>query len=284
MKKNIKIMLVLTLTTGILIGTAATVVAKQPIRLLVNGSKVDSAVTPSLVNGRVMVPIRTVAEALDKNVQWNAKKSEVIIEDREDLLTEYKQGNQKVEIWGNKAGDGYRGLKITWGEITRQFPFWYNVGNPSYAPQVLIEDLNQDGKNELLVILTKGYGTGVKEEEAYLFDSDGFQEIPLEDWQTYTLKHVVPGKVTAQGAVLTIDNKELVIPHGVPEEDFENGPSYWYDSPAYGQVIRYEVRDKTLFAIIPLWYSPALSAGQLEIKYSYKDKFFQGESIKYSEN
>lgn len=284
MKKNKKLTLILTLTTGILVGTAATVFAQNPIRLLVNGSEIGSKEAPVIVNGKVMVPIRTTAEALDKEVQWNAQKSEVNIVDREDLLTEYVKGTQKVKIWGEKSDGGYWGMRITLGEITRNFPFWYNVGNPSYAPQVYLQDLNQDGKDELLIILTTGYGTGFKEEKAYIFDSGDFSEIPLEDWQTYTLKHVVPGKVTKEGASIQIDHKELAIPHGIPEEDFKSGKPYWYESPAYGQYFRYEVRNDKLYAIIPLWFSPALSSGQLEIEYSYKDKFFQGNGIKYVES
>ncbi|GGD78354.1 copper amine oxidase N-terminal domain-containing protein [Paenibacillus nasutitermitis] len=272
------------LVAGIFIGTATSAVAERHIRLFANGSEVQTDSPPLIVNERVMIPIRAAAEILGKNVQWNAQTSKVTIEDQEVLLTQYSKGNQKVKMWGNKVNGDYWGMKITIGDITRNFPFWHNVGNPSYAPRILLEDLNQDGKDELLVILTTGYGTGLKDEEAYIFDSESFNEIPLEDWQTYALKHVVPGRVTEEGARIRIDNVETSIPHHIPAEEFKGDqPQWWYDSPAYGQVIRYEVRQNALYAVLPLWYSPAHSAGQLEIRFSYQDRFFQGKSIEYKE-
>lgn len=274
----------LLISAGILIGTAASAVAGQPIRLLVNGVEVQAESAPLLVNGRVMVPVRAAAEALGKRVQWDSQRSEVAIEDQEELLAQYAKGERKVEVWGTKVNRGYWGMKMTFDGKTRNFPFWYNVGNLSYAPQILLEDLNQDGKDELLVILTTGYGTGLKREEAHIFDSETFEEIPLEDWQTYALKHVVPGSITKEGASILIDHHDMVVPHSIPEEEFESESTHWwYDRPAYGQVNRYVVREGTLYAVLPLWFSPAHSAGQLEIRFTYENGFFQGGSISYSE-
>lgn len=284
MSINKRIIMASILAALIFVGAATYVVAKQHIRLFVNGSEVKTEVAPLITDGRVMVPIRTVAEILGRNVQWNDRKSEISIEDQKKLLTQYAKGNQKVEIWGNKRDGDYWGMKLIFGDKSRNLPFWYNVGNPSYAPQILLEDLNQDGKDELLIILTTGYGTELKIEEAHIFDSESFSRIPLEDWQTYTLKHVKPGRVTKEEARIQIDNIETVTPHGIPEEDFDRGSAYWYQTPAYGQVIRYQVREGKLYAVLPLWFSPAQSAGQLEVRFSYQDGFFQGESIHYVED
>ncbi|QHW30995.1 copper amine oxidase N-terminal domain-containing protein [Paenibacillus rhizovicinus] len=272
----------LILSAAVLVGTTTTVIAERHIRLIVNGAEAKTGKGPVLDNGSVMIPIRSAAESLGKDVQWNGRTSEVSITDKEDRLTQYSKGNQKAVLWGTKVNGDYWGMRMTFGNMARKFPFWYNVGNPSYAPRIMLEDLNKDGKNELLVILTTGYGTGTKLEEAHIFDSETFSEIPLEDWQTYALKHVVPGKVTAEGAHIQIDHADRLIPHGIPAEDFEsNGAQWWYDRPAYGQVIQYEVRQGTLYAVLPLWFSPANSAGQLEIRFAFQDGFYQGERIGY---
>jgi len=273
--------MLLVLAVGILTGTAAAVAAERQVRLIVNGSEVETETPPRMVNGSVMVPIRAVAEALDKQVQWNGQTSEVSIEDHEQLLTQYSKGGHKVEIWGRKVDGAYWGMRMSVGDTTRNFPFWYNVGNLSYAPQVILEDLTQDGKNELLVILTTGYGTGMRNEEAHIFDSETFREIPLEHWQTYALQHIKLGEVSAEGAHIRIGDNDKFISHGIPAEEYKAHLNHWYDKPAYGQVIRYEVRQGDLYAVLPLWYSPAHSQGQLEIRYAYEDDFFQGKAVNY---
>ncbi|AFV11438.1 copper amine oxidase-like protein [Thermacetogenium phaeum DSM 12270] len=45
--------------------------ASNPIRLCVNGQEVHSSVPPQIINGRTVVPIRFVAEALGADVAWD---------------------------------------------------------------------------------------------------------------------------------------------------------------------------------------------------------------------
>lgn len=52
---------------------------ERRIRILVDGSEVIPDVPPTLVQGRVMVPLRTVAEALGAQVEWDATNRTMII-------------------------------------------------------------------------------------------------------------------------------------------------------------------------------------------------------------
>jgi hypothetical protein len=58
----------------------AQVWAAQPIKLLVNGTAVDTDVSPQVNNGRVLVPIRWVAQALGANVDWEENTRSVKID------------------------------------------------------------------------------------------------------------------------------------------------------------------------------------------------------------
>lgn len=49
------------------------------IRLIVNGHLIDCDVPPMLINGRVMVPARFVAEPLGATVDWDETKQAVVI-------------------------------------------------------------------------------------------------------------------------------------------------------------------------------------------------------------
>jgi len=53
--------------------------ADNPIKLFVNGQEIKSDVPPQIINGRTMVPVRWVAEALGAEVEWNEESRNVLI-------------------------------------------------------------------------------------------------------------------------------------------------------------------------------------------------------------
>lgn len=77
------------LTTGL-------VYAAGLVRIFVNGQEIYSDVPPQIINGRTMVPIRFVAEALGANVQWDERTQTVsIVDTTEDDMKLYSK------IYGN---------------------------------------------------------------------------------------------------------------------------------------------------------------------------------------
>ncbi len=71
--------------------------AASPIALEVNGQVVRADVPPSLKNGRVMVPLRWVAEALQADVQWDGDKRAVLIDTSAKRVTG-KEGRD-IGLW-----------------------------------------------------------------------------------------------------------------------------------------------------------------------------------------
>lgn len=68
--------------TGIIILVvtfAAVAFADSPIKLILNGRLVQSDPAPQLINGRTMVPLRVVSEALGATVQWEEQTNSVLI-------------------------------------------------------------------------------------------------------------------------------------------------------------------------------------------------------------
>ena len=47
----------------------------------INGKNVAMDVPPTIVEGRTLVPVRLIAEAMGKNVEWNAELKTVLIKD-----------------------------------------------------------------------------------------------------------------------------------------------------------------------------------------------------------
>ena len=63
----------------LLFAVAGVAYSSAPITLLVNGKTITTDVAPQIINGRVMVPIRAVAEALDADVAWSPATNTVSI-------------------------------------------------------------------------------------------------------------------------------------------------------------------------------------------------------------
>ncbi|MDF9410046.1 copper amine oxidase N-terminal domain-containing protein [Pelotomaculum isophthalicicum JI] len=78
MKKHM-LFLLLGILVGILSFGAVSALAQGPVQIIVNGDIIQPDVPPQIINGRTMVPIRFVAEALGANVQWDAQTNSVII-------------------------------------------------------------------------------------------------------------------------------------------------------------------------------------------------------------
>jgi len=60
--------------------TMSTAAAENPIRLIVNGKTIQTDVPPQMMEGRVMIPIRGVAEALGAEVKWDEENRAVMVD------------------------------------------------------------------------------------------------------------------------------------------------------------------------------------------------------------
>lgn len=83
-----------TVTSAIALVTVS--FAKSPIKLNVNGKEITPDVPPQIINGRTMVPVRSVAEALGADVLWDEENRTVIVtstknseELEKDLISSY---------------------------------------------------------------------------------------------------------------------------------------------------------------------------------------------------
>jgi len=80
-----KIFLSLLVVIALLTFCSATT-ARETVRIVVNGSFINSDVPPQIINGRTMVPIRFIAEALDCEVTWIESTRIVFINDKPKTL------------------------------------------------------------------------------------------------------------------------------------------------------------------------------------------------------
>ncbi|MFC9539491.1 hypothetical protein ACFTQ7_06345 [Lysinibacillus sp. NPDC056959] len=102
----------------------------------------------------------------------NLSKTKAMIIEYDEIT---KSDKADVTLYAKKMNGVYTDFKIVFqgGVITR--PYWINTTSPTWSPQILYEDINKDGKNELIIILTKGTGIGILEKK-FTFSKSKFKE------------------------------------------------------------------------------------------------------------
>ncbi|RXJ04583.1 hypothetical protein DS745_04155 [Anaerobacillus alkaliphilus] len=180
---------------------------------------------------------------------------------------------EKITLYAKEINGLFHDFIINFkGEIYSR-PFWINVTNTSYAPQIYYEEINQDKKKELIIILNKGYGTGVLQEEVFVYRySNGLIE-EVVDHPLAIIYRNIKTKVSTKSAEIVIgDNVYLV---DVLEQ------SNLFEDIAFGGIINYEVSDNQLIVRVSARISPASIVGEVVIVYDYRDKMYQAKSIEF---
>jgi len=110
------------------VALAAGASGASPIRLIVNGREISPDVAPQLADGRTLVPIRWVAEALGADVQWDAKNRLVTI-------------NQPPDIWDDAVTiDAMRWVEVR--SLLSRFYLARDWQDEASWKQVVTEDIN----------------------------------------------------------------------------------------------------------------------------------------------
>jgi len=86
-----------------------------------------------------------------------------------------KLPKEDIVLYAKKTNEIYIGTDFK-GE-TYFIPFGINVTNPTYAPKIFYQDINEDGKKELIITLTKGYGSAVRDYSDKMYQAKAIEFI-----------------------------------------------------------------------------------------------------------
>lgn len=122
--------------------------APRPITLQVNGRPVATDVPPQNINGRVLVPVRFVAEALEADVQWRQNDQTVLVTSK---------GKAPVDV---STGGGHLRVVVDGREVTGDVPP-QNINGRVMVPvrfvsEALKATVGWDGDNQRVIINTAG--------------------------------------------------------------------------------------------------------------------------------
>jgi len=108
MKKTMTFVLIILLVLGIFnvvyssLGNKTITATYRNISIYVNGKKVTPEIEPFIYNGRTLVPLRFVSEALNKEVTWDATNNRIDISD----VSQNNSQNDPI-VYVTKTGSKY---------------------------------------------------------------------------------------------------------------------------------------------------------------------------------
>jgi len=214
-------------------------------------------------------------------------KTKAMINDYGEIAKSYKAD---VTLYAKKMDGVYADFKIYFqgGVLTR--PYWMNTTSPTWSPQIFYEDIDKDRKNELIIILTKGTGTGILEREVHVFQIQNQRinkeivEVPVEvlvDNPIAIVLKNIKTKLLPNKAIITIGEKEFAIDTKLLKIE----PEHLFADIYFGDLIDFEINNNQLIAKIGAQVSQVGgSIGNIEITYMLKDKMYQAKSIEFKPN
>ncbi|MGG1677925.1 hypothetical protein ACIFOT_19495 [Neobacillus sp. NRS-1170] len=182
---------------------------------------------------------------------------------------------EKITLYAKEKNGLFQDLKIHFKGETYFRPFWMNVTNPTYAPKLFYEDINQDGKKELIITLTKGYGSGALDEEVYVYRySNGLIDVLVDNPLAIIYKNVKTKLTTEKAEIIVSDKVSIVDTKSIE-------PSHLFEDIGFGSIIDYEVINKNLMVRVSGQITPAMFVGDIIIAYEYRDKMYQAKAIEF---
>jgi len=178
------------------------------------------------------------------------------------LLSE--TSDKKIAVYGvQEKGDFFSSLDVAINGETKTFD-WSNVTNSAFYPQISVIDLNEDGENEIVIILTKGTGTGIHDSEVHVLKTD-FTEIPVTDPKDFVKNNIKVDLKTDKDIwqyTVSADG------HKYSFEFSESDSSEWFEQPTVQNILRYVTKDNELISELPIQISVGNYLGDAIVTYA----------------
>lgn len=272
-----------TILASLIVSTVA--FAETPIKIIFHKKEIQSDVSPQIIKGKIMVPIEAIGQAMGYDIKLDPRKNTVYILDTESIPKLVAAlPDADATLYAVEKSGYYTNFELKVKDGIRHFPYWRSSSNREI--ELYYSDINKDGVNELIIVLTTGAGSGVSEKEVHVFNvnqstpgeflNESFVDNPI----IVAMKNVKT-KLTAKKAEVTIGKKRTV----VNIEKLGIDPSHLFKDIAYGSIIEYEIQNGELTAILPTLITPGgESVGSIIITYEYKDKMYQAKNIMFAPN
>lgn len=172
--------------------------------------------------------------------------TDIIVKSNDGAILAEAEG---VALIANDEIDGmYKGMIVKTKDKINFFPLWTSVLNPTYAPTINVADVDDDGKDEVIIVLTTDYGTGAGQREIHILNIEDLSENSIENPIEAINKKITSNIAENEGKVnVTVKWDGKIIEESYYEIDDSVS---WFDDVVFGSHIYYEIDDNKIIATI----------------------------------
>lgn len=188
--------------------------------------------------------------------------------------------DQSVQILADTevAGDIISEMTLRIGDQEKKMP-WKNVVNPSYYPQIFQENIDKDPDKEILIVLTTGYGTEIKQTELHVLKRD-FSEFSVQD-------PIVSVRAGVKSKYEKVDGQRrysLIYKDKSFKKVYdEKDAGMWFEDVVFGNIVNYRIDKERVIAEVSAQVSPGIFIGTVEAEYKAKDQSLVVEGLSLNE-
>ncbi|MCT4508356.1 MAG: hypothetical protein N4A48_06260 [Tepidibacter sp.] len=202
------------------------------------------------------------------------KNTNKISTDDKNIIAEIPEAN--IRLYYKKEENGmYKNLALEIDKMKYLF-CWKNTNNPVYNPKLILSDLNQDGHEEVIVILTKDIGKEVNLQEVHVIETNKMVEREIEN-PIHIIYKNVKTKLSSEYAEITINNNTQVLDKKYIDTESQN----LLKDIAFDNFINFEVEENKLYAVIPAQVGSSSFVGNIKISYIFQGKMYVMETIDF---
>ncbi|PSJ92923.1 hypothetical protein C7R91_21615 [Brevibacillus formosus] len=251
---------------------------QQKISIHLNGEQ-KTGWDPQFINGRVYVPVKLIAESLGSKVSWDNNKKAVDINSDIKMIASIPE--EEIYLYAlNKNNNMYKDLIVSINGVKKVFN-WETITKIEDLPELHYLDLNNDQKKELVIILSKGHGTGFSNKTIHIVNPENLTEYHIEN-PLDIIKNNVTTKIISDTEV------EIKIGETISNIKLEETPiklSKLFPESiseiSYGNLVYYEISNHTIKAIVGVEGDYLKYIGNIIIEYDFKDGKFKMKNISF---
>jgi hypothetical protein len=205
------------------------------------------------------------------------QESDAVTNGNQILLSSMPEADIYLYADAQRAENGlYEELILHSGKTGKRF-MWENTTNETWLPVLLLEDLTNDGKNELIVKLVRATGTGTHLEDVHILDANNLNEFEIQSLNDIINANVQVG--THENAYEIKTGDEIFL---IDKATFDSSMQHLFNTPGFHGIAGFEIKDSKLFATVLLQVSPTEFGGEFVIEYIYQNHAFIMKSIVFA--
>lgn len=155
--------------------------------------------------------------------------------------------DEKVKLYASKQTDHMiEGVTLDVNGVFKEFN--WKIPNTGTKPQLLYTDLTGDGKEEVVVMIQTGRGTGLDHFDIHVINTDDLSEMKVQDYQDIVDNHIESHVTNTSNGI------EVTVTTQGKESKFEHTSAIAAPDQkelAFGGVIMYTIENQTIKLNLP---------------------------------